>query len=426
MGHTGEPLLDVEDYLGLVLAAVGSARMPDETVQLADALGRVLAADQPARLPVPSLTNSAMDGHAIRHADLPGPLPVVADIPAGAVPAPLPPGCAARIMTGAPIPDGADTVVPLEDTFDPSIGPEDLDRDVSDPAGRAADAPTAPVPGGTVAFAAPVRPGQHVRFAGEDVQVGQLVLTKGTRLSARHLAAAAATGTAVLPVARRPRVQVIVTGDEIAPLGKDARPGQLPDANGPYLCGALTRAGAQVAGLDYCPDQDEALARALDQTDADLVVVSGGTSAGDHDVARDVLGAAGGRFVRVAMQPGKPQGCARWGELPVIALPGNPVSVAVSFAAFVRPALELLLGQAPDAPQTAVAGCAWVSPRGRQQYLPVAVSDDAGRRVIRPATAGGSGSHLIASLALADALAVIPAETTTVAEGDVFVLLDLP
>ncbi|MCL2454082.1 MAG: molybdopterin molybdotransferase MoeA [Micrococcales bacterium] len=392
--------LSVDQHAATVLAALGGARTPVETVALRSAPGRVLATDQAALLAVPPFTNAAMDGYAFRAVDAPGALPVSGGVPAGVAAEPLRAGTAVRIMTGAPVPVGADAVVPLEDVT---------------------------VDGDSVFLAAPPRPGQHVREAGEDVRPGDLVLRRGTRLSARHLASATAVGLTALPVARRPRVRVVVTGDEVTSPGAPLGPGQVPDSNGPYVSGAVTRAGGEVAGLTRCPDDAEALVEVLDHADADLVVLTGGASAGDRDVVRDVLEARGCELVHVMMQPGKPQGCGLWDGTPVIALPGNPVSVVVSFAMFVRPAIEALLGQTPRPPRWGVAARGWRSPAGRRQIVPVTLEEAAdGRRYVRPASEGGTGSHLIASLAAADALAVVPEERDEVLEGDLLPLLDLP
>ncbi len=381
-----------------VIATLGAVPLPAETVRLEDALGRVLAEKQTASLPVPLFTNSAMDGYAVRHADLPGPLPVAMNISAGASPDALPAGAAARIMTGAPVPEGADLVVPIEDSKES---------------------------GDHVWSTVGARLGQHIRHAGEDITPGEPVLARGLTLSARHLAAAASVGLGTLPVVQRPRVCVIVTGDEVVVPGTAPVDGQIPDSNGPYLCAALVRAGAALAGFVRCPDDPDALIRALDGAEADLIVLSDGASAGGRDIVRDVLGAHGCEFVHVAMQPGKPQGYGLWGGTPVVALPGNPVSAVVSFTVFVRPALDRLLGRRPAPRRFGRAARDWQGPAGRRQFMPVVVEDTVDGRTVRPVTSNGSGSHLIASLAQADALAVVPEDTASVAVGDCLQLIDL-
>jgi len=261
----------------------------------------------------------------------------------------------------------------------------------------------------------------------ETAQPRDLVLERGTRLRARHLAAAAAAGLATLPVARRPRVRVVVTGDEVVAPGAPPRPGSVPDSDGPYVSGAVIRAGAKVAGLTRCPDDAEALTHVLDTAAADLVVVTGGISAPGRDAVRDVLEARGCELVDVVMHPEAPQGCGLWDGTPVVALPGDPTGVVVSFAVFVRPAIEALLGQTPRPPRWGVAAHRWHSPAGRRQYLPVVVTHDPdGRRFVWPASEYGSSAHPVACLAVADALAVVPEEQDEVLEGDVLPLLDLP
>ncbi|MDR3069240.1 MAG: molybdopterin molybdotransferase MoeA, partial [Cellulomonas sp.] len=333
--------------------------------------GRVLAAPVYALVDVPGFHASAMDGYAVRHDDaLPGRLRVVGTVPAGAAPtAPLAPGCAARIMTGAPVPPGADAVVPVEEVQ---------------------------VDGDGVVVTGPVAPGQHVRRRGEDVQTGALVLPAGRTLRAADLAAAAATGHAALSVRRRPRVAVVTTGDETQPPGRPLAPGQIYDSNGTYLTAALRRAGAKVVARRHCPDRTDSLTRLFDELagQADLLLVAGGISAGDYDVVRDVLVE---HVVHVKIRPGKPQAAGTWRGTAVLALPGNPVSVAASFAAFVRPWLDQALSRTPAPVRTARVDQGWTSPPGLTHLVPVTVTDQAGVRTVRPATDRGSASHLAAS-----------------------------
>ncbi len=375
--------------------------------------GRVLAEPVYALVDVPGFDNSAMDGYAVRHDDAPGRLRVVGTVPAGAAPtAPLAPGHAARIMTGAPVPSGADAVVPVEEVQ---------------------------VDGDHVLITSAVVPGQHVRRRGEDVTTGAPVLPAGRTLRAADLAAAAATGHAELAVRRRPRVAVVTTGDETQAPGRPLAPGQIYDSNGTYLTAALRRAGAKVVARRHCPDSTEALTALFDElaAQADLLLVAGGISAGDYDVVRDVLlehvaPAAGQQaVVHVTMRPGKPQASGTWrggaagGGPAVLALPGNPVSVAASFAAFVRPWLDQALGRTPAPVRTAQVVQGWASPPGLTHLVPVVVSDDGGTRTVRPSTGRGSASHLAASLARADAWALVPEAVVDVTVGTVVELLDL-
>ena len=399
------PLVPVSAHLERILATVEPLRTV-EVVRLADAAGRTLATGVDALVDLPSFDNSAMDGYAVRRADVaaaaddaPVVLDVVADLPAGsAEEVTLGPGQAARIMTGAPVPAGADAVVPVERT----------------------DAGTA-----RVAIHAAPRPGHHIRLRGEDLRAGDRVLTAGMELDARRVAAAAAAGLAELPVVAVPRVAVVATGSELVEPGAPLARGRIHDSNSLLLAALVAEAGCVVSEALRLPDEPQELRDWLEsRSPCDAVVFSGGVSVGAYDVVRHVLGELGTvDFPRVAMQPGKPQA---FGVLtdgtPVFGLPGNPVSVAVSFEAFVRPALLRLAGRAdvrrPTWQVPAEAG--WRSPSGRRQYMPIAlVADGRGTPTVRPASAGGAGSYLVGGLALADGFAIIPEDVDEVAAGDV-------
>lgn len=411
--------------------------LPTVVVGLADALGLVLAQDVRTDEPLPRWDNSAMDGYAVRADDVraasdasPVTLRVVADLPAGASGRPVvEPGTAARIMTGAPVPPGADTVVPVEDT----------------------DAGTA-----TVEVRASKAVGQHVRRAGEDAVPGDLVVAAGTLLGPAHVAAVASVGVAQVAVHRRPRVAVVSTGDELVTPGTALAHGQIPDSNSWLLAAAVREAGGEAMRLGPVGDDPDALRDLLHGLDGgvDAIVTSGGVSVGAFDVVKAaLLDEPDVVFVPVAVQPGKPQGLGRLpGGTPVFALPGNPVSSFVSFELFVRPALLRMRGltdvQRPTT--TAVADDGWRTPPGRAQVMPVrfvgpqpvpadaAASDravtaagpDGSTRVpaaptlphVVRATAGGSGSHLVARLALAEGLAIVPPDTQ-VAPGDLVTVL---
>lgn len=398
----------VTEHRAAVLALVEP--LPAAHVGIADAAGLVLAEDVRSPEALPRWDNSAMDGYAVRAADVadasdvvPVRLRVLADLPAGSAAEPdVTPGAAARIMTGAPLPPGADAVVPVEAT--------DAGTDV-------------------VSVRAPAALGAHVRRSGEDVAAGDLVLRAGTLLGPTQVAAAASVGCAEVAVHRRPRVAVLSTGSELVAPGARLARGQVPDSNSFLLAAAARAAGCDVVRVGAVPDDAAALRAALDEQDGavDLVVTSGGVSMGAYDVVKEVLGReAGVDFVRVAMQPGKPQGLGRLRRgTPVLALPGNPVSASVSFEVFVRPALLRLRGLPPDVPEgVAVVLEGWHSPPGREQYMPVtfAPRDDTsaadGVPGVRPAVRGGSGSHLVAGLARAEALAVVAADVDRVEPGD--------
>lgn len=404
-------LLTVEQQRERVLAAV--TLLPTETVPLTAAAGRTLAEPVLAAHDLPGFDNSSMDGFAVHFADVGGAdaespvtLRVVADLPAGSSDDPsFGAGEAVRIMTGAPVPTDADAIVPFEDT-----------------AGGLADSL------GTVQVQrAPAASGAFIRRRGGDTRAGEVVLTAGERLGAFALSAAAAAGVAELVVRRRPRVAVVSTGSELVAPGIVPGRGQTPDSNSTLLAALVSGTDADVTVTAALRDEADAIHTLLARADdADVIVFTGGVSAGAYEPVRQALSDRIS-FVKVAMQPGKPQafGVLDDGRL-VFGLPGNPVSVAVSFEVFVRPALLALQGRATIDRRTArlTASETWTTPPGRRQYLPAAIDLAAG--TVRPATAGGSGSHLAASLARAEAFAIVPAEVSDVAVGDPLDVMLIP
>ncbi len=384
----------LDNHLELVRVLVRP--VPPETVPIAEAPGRIAARDHGAEVPSPPFDNSAMDGYAVRAADLydaspetPGRLLVTDTARAGhPARASLSTGQAARIMTGAPVPDGADAVVAQE-----------LTERVGD----------------TVAFTATPSVGAHIRRTGEDAQRGDLVITAGRRLTSRDVAAAAASGLHALDVARRPRIGFLVTGDELVPPGEALGPGQIHDSNGAYLNTALTALGAIPVALPRVGDTPEAVWEALTTAPSvDLLITTGGASVGDRDPVKAALAEAGVDFSTVAMQPGKPQGIGLVGDVPVLCFPGNPVAVAVSTELFVVAAFARMVGEAEPMWRLATAMAGWTCPRGREQVMPIVFESDG----VRPATDGGSGSHLAARLGRSEGLARVAAAVDEVRAGD--------
>ncbi|SDL10162.1 gephyrin-like molybdotransferase Glp [Tessaracoccus oleiagri] len=387
-----------QEIVRALASPLGTERLP-----LAEAEGRVLASDVVAKLPVPPFTNSAMDGYAVRASDvLEGPvvLEVVGDVPAGASSVPdVGEGQAARIMTGAPMPPSADAVVPVEAT--------------DQPRGEA------PLPQ-RVEVREPVDVRQNVRLRGGNVLPGDPVMAAGSVLTPAALASLASVGYGEVDVYVRPRVAVIATGDELVAAGQEPGFGQVPDSNTYLVAGLARRFGAEVVGTHRAGDDPGAFRRILDEAaqQADVVVTTGGVSVGAFDVVRTALTEA--EYEPVAMQPGKPQASGRittpdGRTIVFLGLPGNPVSVFVSGWAFLREVLGAMTGRhIPWRKLRLPASWGWKSPAGRQQFIPVVVGEDG----VVPAHEKGSGSHLIASLVLADGLAVVPAETTDVAAGD--------
>jgi molybdopterin molybdotransferase len=381
--------------------------MPVTRVSIDAADAHVLAHDVRAPSALPRWDNSAMDGYAVRISDLAGAgtgspvaLRVLADLPAGSDARPtVVPGTAARIMTGAVLPAGADAVVPVEHT----------DGGIQ-----------------VVQIVQVPEPGAHIRRAGEDARAGDVVLTAGTLLGPAQVAAAASAGCGTLLVHRRPRVAVLSTGSELVPPGRTLRLGQIPDSNSYLLAAAVRAAGCEAVRVGMVQDDATSLRSVFADLDGsvDAIVTSGGVSKGAYDVVKEVLAPERGMaFVEVAMQPGKPQGLGcLTGGTPVFALPGNPVSAFVSFEVFVRPALLHMRGLADiERPEvTAVVADGWRSPAGRTQYMPVTLEEQetSMEPMIRRAGPGGSGSHLVATLALAQGLAVVEAATVQVTPGD--------
>jgi len=387
----------VAEHLAAVLDTV-QVLSPLE-LGLMDAHGCVLVEDLAAPAPLPGFDNSAMDGYAVRVADLselPAVLPVTGDVAAGPASAlRVQPGLCVRIMTGAMLPAGADAVVPLEWT-DGGTAQVRIDR--------------RPEPGGSI------------RRAGEDVAAGEVVLTAGTHLGAAQIGLAAAVGRSRLRVRPRPRVVVLSTGSELVEPGEPLAPGRIADSNSFALTAAAREAGALAFRVGMVPDDPRRLSEAIEDqlVRADVLVTSGGVSVGAYDVVKEVLSQLGTMsFDKVAMQPGMPQGFGTVGpELtPVFGLPGNPVSALVSFEAFVRPALRKMLGAVPlERPRvTARAVEPFTSPPGKRSFLRVLLEVYDGAYVVTPVS--GSGSHLLAGMARANALAIVPEGVERVEAG---------
>ena len=324
-------------------------------------------------------------------------LPVTGDVAAGpASPLRVQPGVCVRIMTGAMMPAGADAVVPLEWT-DGGISCVRITR----------------VPDA----------GAYVRRVGEDVAAGETVLTAGTHLGAAQIGIAAAVGRARLTVRPRPRVVVVSTGSELVEAGQPLSPGRIADSNSPALTAAAFEAGAIAYRVGIVPDDPRTLASTLEDqlVRADVLVTSGGVSVGAYDVVKEVLSRLGTvQFDKVAMQPGMPQGFGTIGPdaTPVFGLPGNPVSALVSFEAFVRPALRKMLGATPlERPRVrAVASTVLRAPAGKVAFLRVLLEVRKGAYVVTPVS--GAGSHLLAGMARANALAIVPVGVQEIAAGD--------
>ncbi|MFD2489876.1 molybdopterin molybdotransferase MoeA [Amycolatopsis jiangsuensis] len=390
-------MISVDAYREIVTDLLGHA--PVTTVPLAEAAGLVLARDVFAGVALPPFDNSAMDGYAVRAADLAGApvtLPVADDIPAGRVDIkPLAPGTVHRIMTGAPMPPGADAVVMVEHT---DGGTADVRID------RAATA------------------NDHVRRTGEDVEKGSLALHAGTVLGHAQLGLAAAIGLAELPVYQPLSVLVVSTGTELVTAPDPLRHGQIYESNSVMLAAALRELGCRVEVVRSVVDDVEEFRGIVEPklAGADLLVTSGGVSAGAYEVVKDALTARGVEFRKIAMQPGGPQGNGRWNGVPVVTLPGNPVSVLVSFEAFLRPALRTAMGHSGPGRRHVRARLTedLSSPPGRRQYRRGFYLQAEGEVTGVVGPRGGPGSHLLAAFTQANCLIVLPEDVSEAAEGD--------
>ncbi|GAB3881216.1 UTP--glucose-1-phosphate uridylyltransferase [Terrabacter terrigena] len=402
----------VDEHLKAILATLEPS--PTEWTRLTDALGLVVARDVRAKVDLPHFDNSSMDGYAVRAdslagaGDAPVRLRIVGEVAAGDDPSfSVGPGEAARIMTGAPMPEGADAVIAVEDTDGAAEG--------------------------EVECRVPVEPGRYVRPRGEDVASGSVVVSAGEVVGARTIALLAACGYAEVEVHRRPHVVVLSTGAELVEPGKPLQPGQIHDSNSSMLWAAAVGAGASAEIRAAVGDSDEELIRALDEVvgEADVVITSGGVSMGAYDVVKNALRSEGIEFVKVAMQPGKPQGFGlltgpNGRRVPLFALPGNPVSSFVSFEVFVRPALRRLMRLNPEKrrlrPATLISGVE--SYGGRRQFGRAVVSRSAEGTLVAVPVAG-QGSHFVADLAKANALFVVPEDVTELVAGEVVDVLVL-
>jgi molybdopterin molybdotransferase len=400
-------VLSVDDYLARVLDSV--APLPPTQVPLTASHGCVLAEDVAAPWPLPSFDNSSMDGYAIRASDVasatesaPVSLTVIDDVPAGSrAMQEVRVGTAIRIMTGAPMPGGADAVVPVERT----------------------DAGTE-----VVRISTTVEPGACIRRAGEDVVAGETVMRTGTLIESRQIAILAAVGSGQVWVHPRPRVAVISTGSELVEPGTPLSHGLISDSNSYLLVAACREAGADAYRVGPVVDDPADFLAAIEEQlhRCDLILTSGGVSMGAYDTVKAVLSELGSvDFMKVAMNPGMPQGHGHVGEerLPIITLPGNPVSSYISFENFVRPALQRMRGLTDLHRPSVRARCSveLSSPAGKRQFA---------RAVLLPSgevapVGSGQGSHVLGGLASANALIVVPEDVTVVPAGAEVEVIDL-
>ncbi len=399
--------LSVNEALALVLGRFSV--LDSERAPLMEALGRVLARPVVARESLPPFANSSMDGYALRAADIvqagqdkPVWLRVVADIAAGT--SDLPPialGDAARIMTGAPMPPGADAVVPVESTDEPW-------RE----AGR-------PLPERIAIYRA-VGAGDYVRYPGEDIRAGTTVLEAGHMLQPAAVGVLASLGSTEVEVIRRPRVGILATGDELVPVEAELSPGKIRNSNSYAQAAQVMALGGQPVMLGVAADTEADVRARLDAAVAqrlDLLISSAGVSVGVYDVVKAVLDQDGDvAFWRVRMRPGKPLAFGAYRGIPYIGLPGNPVSAMVSFERFARPAILKMAGHRNlERPSVRARLTEDVRSDGRESYLRAIVTRDEGGYVAT--ITGSQGSHIMTSLVKANALLIVPEGMTEVPAG---------
>jgi len=368
-----------------------------ERVSILDALGRVIADDITAPWDMPLCDNSAMDGFAVRTADsatIPTTLKVTGYIPAGGeVTGPVIRGCAIRIMTGAPVPPGCDAVVPIEETDDN---------------------------GDTVTLKEPVKPRQHIRFRGEDVATGALIIPAGTLIRPPEISMLASFGKAIVPVYRKARVAILSTGDELIELGEPPVPGKIVNSNTLSLAAAVRECGAEPVILGIArDDRDSHREKMIEGLKADAFITSAGVSAGDRDLVRDVLAELGVEqvFWRVDIKPGGPTAFAMFGEKPVFSLPGNPVSTMITFEEFARPAILKMMGHRRVLKPFVKAFLKEDAKKkpGKVNFLRVRVEVENGRYTA--STSGDQNTGILRTMVRANGLAVLPRDATFVAAG---------
>ncbi len=381
-------MIPLDEAQSFVLDRIGPSATVSVPVSAAD--GLALRAPVVAAEPVPLFDNTAMDGFAVRAADTVGPpieLTIVGTLPAGVAPTrAVEAGEAIRIMTGAPMPSGADAVVMVERTE--AVGADRVRVDVA------------------------VEVGNHIRRAGEDLEVGDQVFSSGTVLTPAHLGVLAGLGHVEIEVAKRPRVGVLSTGDELVPAGQPLGPGQIRDSNRIALLAALAELGVEPIDLGLVADDEGLIRDALADgiASCDALCTSGGVSMGDYDFVKSVLGdLAEMRWMQVAIKPAKPFAFGTAGDVPVFGLPGNPVSSLVSFELFARPALKKMMGHRHlFRPTVSAVATEELARRadGKTHFMRVSLGQDEDGFVV--STAGGQGSHQMRAMADANGLAILP------------------
>ncbi len=399
--------LTVQEALTAVLAGVSV--LPAERVPLLDGLGRVLAEDVVAQDSLPPFANSSMDGYALVAADLagasaqsPATLRVVGDVAAGALPdVNVQPGTAVRIMTGAPVPPGADAVVPVEDTNEAWRNRE------------------RPLPE-QIQVSRSVKSGDYIRYPGEDIKAGQIILEQGHILRPQEVGVLASLGVSEISVVRRPRVAILATGDELLEIDQPLQAGKIRNSNGYTQAAQILALGAVPVPLGIAGDTETAVRQKLQaglEAKVDLFISSAGVSVGAYDVVKVVLEQEGNvGFWRVRMRPGKPLAYGTYHGIPYLGLPGNPVSAMVSFERFARAAIRKMAGHTQfERPIIAVTVQNEIHSDGRESYIRAVVTSD--ENGYQATITGDQGSHIMTSLVKANALLIVPEGVKLVPAG---------
>lgn len=409
MTAPSQPLLSVSLALTRILENFSPLEI--ETISLAQAAGRVLAEEIIADQDIPAFSNSGMDGYAVQvdavagaSRENPVTLPVSGDIPAGSSrPTSLAPGTVMRIMTGAPVPDGAEAVIPVEDTDD-----------------RRDRAHAGAPPPAVVRFYTQVVPQTNIRPVGQGMRRGETVLRAGESLRAAAVGVLASLGQVRVKVYRSPLIAILSTGDELVEAEQTPGPGQIRESNGYALAAAVERLGARVLRLGIARDRAEQVREKLlhaVEAKADLIVSSAGVSVGAYDVVKEVVAAEGAlNFWRVNMRPGKPLAFGQVRGTPFFGLPGNPVSALVTFEVFVRPAILKMGGRRATKMELQARVLEPIHSDGRESYLRAVVEWQAGELVVR--ITGDQGSAILTSLVRANALLIVPEGVLTVPAGE--------
>lgn len=398
-------MISVEEALAKVLSYVNLLETEEKPIR--DGLGQVLAEDVTSPVDVPPRDNAAMDGYALKAADIRGAAPgaprllrVIATLPAGRVSRQaVKPGTAIRIMTGAPIPDGADTVVRFEDSDETQR--KQVTREIG--------------------ILNEVKAGANIRRTGEDISQGKLVLGKGTVLRPQEIGVLASVGRSRVKVIRRPVVAILATGDELVEIDQELGPGQIYNSNSYGLAAQVKRYGGQPRMLGIARDRKHSLnAKIKKGLNSDLLITSGGVSMGDYDLVKEILAQRGEiTFWQVRMKPGKPLAFGRIGKVPLLGLPGNPVSAMLSFEIFARPAIFKMMGKPLHSKPIirAITDRPLENRDGRRVYVRARVEKSDDHYLAR--VTGAQGSGILTSMARANGLIIIPEDKETIAAGEV-------